>query len=172
MHYAKKKPMTRNRWLALALGAVVAADWATKFLVQNHIRLGSNHAVVDGWFWLAHRENPGMSFSWLRDAPESVRTPLLVLAALVGIGVAGYIWSHTRDAATRLASGLVMAGAVGNLGDRVMNGAVTDFIFIRFFPFVFNVADVAITAGAILLAWRMYVEETRHRGGSTPAPFA
>jgi signal peptidase II len=167
MHY--KKPIRRNRWLAAALGAVVAADWTSKFLVQNHIRLGSNHAVVDGWVWLAHRENPGISFSWLRDLPDPVRIPLLVAAALLGIGIAGYIWHQSRDAVTRVAAALVMAGAVGNLGDRVMNGAVTDFIFIRFFPFVFNVADVAITVGAVLLAYRMYVEETRHRGGSTSA---
>lgn len=167
MHY--KKPIRRNRWLAAALGAVVAADWTSKFLVQNHIRLGSNHAVVDGWLWLAHRENRGISFSMFNDMPDAVRIPFLVAAALLGIGIAGYIWHHTRDAATRVAAALVMAGAVGNLGDRVMNGAVTDFIFIRFFPFVFNVADVAITVGAVLLAYRMYVEETRHRGGSTPA---
>jgi len=170
MHYTKK--MGRNRWLALALGAVVAADWITKFLVQNHVRLGSNQAVVDGWVWLAHRENPGVSFSFLRDLPDPVRIPLLIAAALVGIAVAGYILVHTRDAATRVAAALVMAGAVGNLGDRVINGAVTDFIFIRSFPFVFNVADVAITAGAVLLAWRLYVEEARHRRGSTPAPSA
>ncbi|HEU4457003.1 MAG TPA: signal peptidase II [Longimicrobium sp.] len=165
-------PMTRHRWLAVALTGVVAADWTSKFLVQNHIRLGGNHTVVDGWLWLAHRENPGMSFSWLRDAPEHVRFPLLVIAAVIGIAVAGWIVAHSRDTLTRAAAGLVIAGAVGNLGDRVMNGAVTDFIFIRFFPFVFNVADVAITAGAILLAYRLYREESRDRGGSTPAPLA
>ena len=100
---------------------------------------------------------------------KPIRRNRWLAAALLGIGIAGYIWHHTRDAATRVAAALVMAGAVGNLGDRVMNGAVTDFIFIRFFPFVFNVADVAITVGAVLLAYRMYVEETRHRGGSASA---
>lgn len=164
--------MTRHRWLALALTGVVAADWASKFLVQNHIRLGGNHTVVDGWLWLVHRENRGMSFSWLHDAPDHVRLPLLIVSAVVGIAVAGWIAAHSRDTATRAAAGLVIAGAVGNLGDRVMNGAVTDFIFIRFFPFVFNVADVAITAGAVLLLYRLYVEESRERGGSSPAPLA
>ncbi len=164
--------MPRNRWLAAALAGVVAADWTSKFLVQNHIRIGGNHAVVDGWVWLAHHRNPGMSFSWLRDLPHDIRFPLLIAAALIGIAVAGWIAVHARDALTRAAAGLVMAGAVGNLGDRVMNGAVTDFILIRFFPFVFNVADVAITAGAILLAYCLYLEESRDRGGSTPAPLA
>src|ERR1044072_4353434 len=110
--------MPRTRWLAAALAGVVAADWASKFLVQNHIRLGGKRAVVHAWVWLAYHRNPGMSFSWLRDLPHDVRFPLLIAAALVGIAVAGWIAVHGRDTLTRAAAGLVMAGAVGNLGDR------------------------------------------------------
>jgi signal peptidase II len=139
-----------RRWLAVALAAIVAADWGTKFLVQNHLRLYSRHAVIDGWVWLAHARNPGIAFSFLRDLPEFIRLPLLVGAAALGIA---------EDAMMRVAAGLVVAGALGNLGDRVMNGWVTDFIQIRWFPFVFNVADVAITVGAVLLAARMIVAE-------------
>lgn len=149
----------RPRWLALALAAVVAADWITKFLVQNHLRLYSKHAVIDGWLWLAHAKNPGIAFSFLRDMPELVRLPILAAAALIGIALASRIAWKTEDALMRVAAGLVVAGALGNLGDRVMNGAVTDFIQVRWFPFVFNVADVAITIGAVLLAARMIVAE-------------
>jgi signal peptidase II len=149
----------RPRWLALALAAVVAADWITKFLVQNHLRLYSRHAVIDGWLWLAHAKNPGIAFSFLREMPEVVRFPLLVAAAAAGIALASRIAWKTEDALMRLAAGLVVAGALGNLGDRVMNGVVTDFIQVRWFPFVFNVADVAITIGAVLLAARMIVAE-------------
>ena len=147
--------MTRGRGLALILVAVVAADWITKFLVQNHVRLYSRLVVVEGWVWLAHSPNPGIAFSFLRDMPGALRFPLLVAAAVVGIGVAARMALRTDDEGVRLAAVLVMAGAVGNLGDRVMNGWVTDFILIRWFPFVFNVADVAITAGAVLLAARL-----------------
>ncbi len=149
----------RPRWLALALAAVVAADWATKFLVQNHLRLYSKHAVIEGWLWLAHAKNPGIAFSFLRDMPELVRLPILAAAATAGIALASRIAWKTEDALMRVAAGLVVAGALGNLGDRVMNGAVTDFIQVRWFPFVFNVADVAITVGAVLLAARMIVAE-------------
>jgi len=151
--------LIRPRWLALALAAVVAADWITKFLVQNHLRLYSKHAVIDGWVWLAHAKNPGIAFSFLRDMPEVVRLPVLGAAATVGIVLASRIAWKTEDALMRVAAGLVVAGALGNLGDRVMNGAVTDFIQVRWFPFVFNVADVAITIGAVLLAARMIVAE-------------
>lgn len=148
-----------RRWLAVALAAIVAADWITKFLVQNHLRLYSRHAVIDGWVWLAHARNPGIAFSFLRDLPEYIRLPLLVGAAALGIGLAGRIALRAEDAMMRVAAGLVVAGAMGNLGDRLMNGWVTDFIQIRWFPFVFNVADVAITVGAVLLAARMIVAE-------------
>ncbi|HYH81176.1 MAG TPA: signal peptidase II [Longimicrobium sp.] len=149
----------RPRWLALALAAIVAADWITKFLVQNHLRLYSRHAVIDGWFWLTHARNPGIAFSFMHDVPDYIRFPLLVAAATAGIVLASRIAWKTEDALMRIAAGLVVAGALGNLGDRVMNGWVTDFIQVRWFPFVFNVADVAITIGAVLLAARMIVEE-------------
>lgn len=147
--------ITRSRWLALALLAVVALDWITKFLVQNHVRLYSRRVVVDGWLWLAHSPNTGVAFSFADGIPAAFRIPLLGAAALVGIVVAARMAIQTDDELVRLAAVLVMAGAVGNLGDRVMNGWVTDFILVRWFPFVFNVADVAITAGAILLAARL-----------------
>ena len=160
--------MTRGRGLALVLVAVVAADWITKFLVQNHLRLFSRHALVEGWVWLAHNRNPGIAFSFFRDMPELVRLPLLVAAAAAGIAVAGSMALRTKDELMRLAAVLVMAGAVGNLGDRLMNGGVTDFILIRWFPFVFNVADVAITVGAVLLAARMLLAEPPQGGAATP----
>lgn len=160
--------ITRGRWLALALVAVVAADWITKFLVQNHLRLYSRRALVEGWVWLAHSRNPGIAFSFLRDMPEMVRLPLLVAAAAAGIFVAARMAMRTHDELIRLAAVLVMAGAVGNLGDRLMNGGVTDFILIRWFPFVFNVADVAITVGAVLLAARMLLADAPQGGPATP----
>jgi len=157
----------RSRGLALALVAVVAADWITKFLVQNHLRLYSRRALVEGWVWLAHSRNPGIAFSFFRDAPALVRLPLLVAAAGAGIAVAAGIALRTRDELVRLAAVLVVAGAVGNLGDRLMNGGVTDFILVRWFPFVFNVADVAITVGAVLLAVRMLFAEPP-KGAAAP----
>ena len=157
---------TRGRGMAVVLVAVVAADWITKFLVQNHIQLYGQRAVIRGWVWLAHAKNPGIAFSFLRDLPEYLRLPILVGAAAVGIGVAARIAQQTRDPLVRLAAVLIMAGALGNLGDRVLNGSVTDFIQVRWFPFIFNVADMAITFGAVLLAARMIFAEAQHAPAS------
>lgn len=161
--------LTRSRWIAVGVLFVVAADWITKFLVQNHFRLGSFHSVVDGWVWLAHRQNRGVSFSFLASAPDAWRLPVLATASAVGIAVAFVLFLRATDGVMRLAAALVIAGAVGNLGDRLINGGVTDFILIRFFPFVFNVADVAITAGAILLAARLLFEPSPETGDRAAA---
>lgn len=144
--------LSHNRSLSLGIVAVVAADWLTKAWVQERIPVDTRHAVVEGWIALEHRLNPGVSFSVLADAPHWWRLPLLAVAALVGIALCVRLIVQTADRRVQAAAAMVIAGAVGNLGDRLANGAVTDFILVRFFPFVFNVADVAITFGAILLA--------------------
>ncbi len=150
--------ISRNRWLALGIAGVVAADWLTKFWVQNQMFYGSVRPLVRGWVWFTHRRNHGVSFSVLADYDSPLRTPLLLLAACAGVAVAMHILRTSRDGWVKASAGLVVAGALGNLGDRMMDGAVTDFILVRFFPFVFNVADVAITLGAIVLATRLVRE--------------
>jgi signal peptidase II len=156
----------RNRWLSLAIVAVVAADWLSKFWVQNRLFVGSLMPVVRGWLWFTHSRNPGVSFSWLADGPPLIRLPIVVGAALAGIVACTHILRSTSDRRVAFAAALVIAGAAGNLGDRLLNGAVTDFIQVRFFPFIFNVADVSITAGAILLALSML----RERAPAEPTP--
>lgn len=147
--------LSRNRALALLVALVTAADWLTKFWIQNRLYLGEVRPLVSGWVFLAHRRNTGVAFSTFAGAPSVWRVLALTLAGVVGMAVCVRLIASTRDAVLRLAASLVLAGALGNLGDRLLNGAVTDFILVRFFPFVFNVADVAITVGGILLVLRM-----------------
>jgi signal peptidase II len=125
---------------------------------------------VDQWLWLNHRRNPGIAFSFFNDLPAGVRIPFLAGAALLGIFVAGRILLGARDASLRVAAGLVIAGALGNLGDRLWNGAVTDFIQLRYFPFIFNVADVAITVGAVVLLAKLALTQEPADGAPTPTP--
>jgi signal peptidase II len=159
--------ISRNRWLALGIAGVVAADWITKFWVQNQVFYGSVRPAVHGWVWLTHRRNYGVSFSALALYDSPLRLPLLVLAACIGVAVAMHILRTSGDGWVKAAAALVIAGALGNLGDRLMDGAVTDFILVRFFPFVFNVADVAITVGAVVLATRLVRAEPADSAPST-----
>jgi len=141
--------------LALLIGLLVAADWASKLWITNRLALGENLAVVDGWLYFVHRQNTGVAFSMFDDLPGDWRVPILSAVGVIGIVLFTRILRSTPDRLTRLAAAVVIAGAVGNLGDRLLNGQVTDFVFVAFFPFVFNVADAAITAGGSLLAVRL-----------------
>jgi signal peptidase II len=161
--------LSMRRLLALSITTVIVLDWLTKFWVQNRMHLGSVRSLVDGWVWLQRSQNPGIAMSRWADLPSLVRTPLIVSVALAGIGVVAHILRTSRDAWTRAAAAFVLAGAVGNLGDRVLDGMVTDFIVIRFFPYIFNVADIAITLGAVVLATRMaFVDASLPDSAPTP----
>jgi signal peptidase II len=162
--------LSARRYLALAIASVVVLDWLTKFWVQNRMHLGSVRSLVDGWVWLQRSQNPGIAMSRWADLPTAFRVPLIVTVALIGIGVVGNILRTATDAWTRAAAAFVLAGAVGNLGDRLLDGMVTDFIVIRFFPYVFNVADIAITLGAIVLALRMATVDSALADSATPTP--
>ncbi len=143
------------RWFAAVIVLVVAADWLTKAWVLNRMALGDTLAVVDGWLYFAHRQNPGIAFSLFADLPEVWRTPLLTGLSLVGIFVIVHILRSTTDMTMRWAAVLLLGGAVANLGDRIVSGSVTDFIHLPMFPYVFNLADTAITVGGTLLVIRM-----------------
>lgn len=157
-----------SRALTATVLAVVAADWLSKLWVVRRMALGETIALIDGWLYFVHRQNPGVAFSIFADLPADWRVPLLSGASLLGVVLFGKIILSASDNAARAAAALVMAGAIGNLGDRLVNGHVTDFVLVRFFPFVFNVADAAITVGGVLLAIRLAVAED----ALEPAPAA
>ena len=139
-------------WLGLAL-VVIVLDQFTKALIQGYFQLGDTRYVTS-FFNLVRVHNPGAAFSFLAGAAGWQRW------FFVGLGVvaAGFIvWMLRTHPAQRLfcfAVSLIMGGALGNVVDRLLHGHVVDFIQLHwrgwFFP-SFNVADSAITLGAILL---------------------
>jgi signal peptidase II len=155
-----------NRSLGAGLVLIVAIDWLTKFWIVNRMRVGETHSLIDGWLYLAHRRNTGVAFSMFADLPEPLRLPMLALLALIGMSVLGWMaWSSDSNW-IRAGSSLALGGAAANLGDRLVHGGVTDFILFSPFPFVFNVADAAITVGAVVLASQALFEG---RGTAPPA---
>ena len=141
-----------NRLLGWVAVGVIALDWFTKFLVLNRIALYERVAVLDGWVYLVRTHNRGIAFSILGDSTAAWRTPLLIAGALVAVLVLGYFASEIPGRWARLGTALILGGALGNLGDRVANGGVTDFLLFRGFPYIFNVADAALVIGSVLLA--------------------
>jgi signal peptidase II len=145
---------SRLKWLWLTLGTVVL-DRATKAWFETQTDLGWRHEVVRHFIYLVHSRNPGIAFSlfadshspWLRILPTS--GSLVVICALAWLLVAG---QGGVVAGAGLA--LLLGGATGNVTDRILHGGVTDFFEVWIGSYrwpAFNVADSAITIGAILL---------------------
>lgn len=145
---------------------IFVLDWISKRWIEKNVSFWDTHAVIPGLFSIVHAQNRGAAFSLLADAPDSVRG--LVLVGLSGLVTCVVAWmfrralaqSDTYTAAGRLALALVLGGALGNLYDRILRGSVTDFLLVYWRDYqwpAFNVADSAITVGAILLLvdlWR------------------
>jgi signal peptidase II len=126
-------------------GLVLIADQAAKAAVEAHITLGEEIDVL-GPLGLTLTHNRGVAFGIAGGAGAP-----LVIVTLAALGLVAYLFSRDPTKPWMwVAVGLVAGGAIGNLADRVRADAVTDFIDLPPWP-PFNLADVSITAGVLLL---------------------
>jgi signal peptidase II len=139
----------------LVMAAVLLVDQVTKRLVQSNIVEGDRNNVFFG-VDIVHVRNHGVAFGAFAGGGTIVA--LIIAAALVALVV--WFVRHTATPLAWLPVGLLLGGAVGNIFDRIRDGAVTDFIKFPAWP-AFNVADIAITFGVLSL---LYVLEAG--GGS------
>jgi signal peptidase II len=156
--------MTSKRRLALLAyilaALVVVADRALKDWVLNVIHLpDKGESRLIGPLWLSFVRNRGFSFGILDSDAVWTRWALSLFSLAVAGALAIWAWRAAQRAIIAVAIGLIMGGAVGNVIDRIEFGAVTDFIDLRrlWFPWIFNLADSAITIGAILLIWDLFL---------------
>jgi signal peptidase II len=145
-----------TRWGGLAYGlaiAVVALDQAVKAWMVGGLRLIPGLSLdVWGPLRLTLVENRGVSFGLFQSDAPWTRWALAGFSLAVAGVLAGWARRAERPL-TGFCVGLIMGGAVGNLIDRVRLGSVVDFVDVQslHFPWVFNLADSAITVGIILL---------------------
>jgi signal peptidase II len=127
-------------------GLVVVADQAAKAAIEAHLVPGEDVDVL-GPVGLTLSHNSGVAFGLASGGG----TRLVVLTA-IALAVVGYVFARNPTRPWMwVAAGLLAGGALGNLADRVRADAVTDYIQIGSWP-AFNLADVAVTAGVLLLA--------------------
>lgn len=137
------------------LSLLVGCDHATKGIAKAELEGASPVQLIRGIVDLNYVENTDIAFNLLRAVPLGIRTPaLLISGAIACVGLLVMLLSRARweQGVPRLGLVLIAAGAIGNYADRVFRGYVVDFVHLHRWP-VFNVADVYIVAGFVLLAW-------------------
>jgi signal peptidase II len=156
-------PRERARPTLLALGlaaTVIVADRITKHVIRGQIPLNGSRRVIPGVVKLVHYRNTGVAFDFLSGRGVLV----LIVTAIALSALIAYFVLHPARRGLWVATGLLLGGALGNLLDRLLNGSVTDFIKFPDWP-AFNVADICITVGVIVLIWVIeFGPRSRRRG--------
>ena len=160
---------SRERWiLFIVAAAVLLLDYVSKEIVRNNMPLYTYWApfpALEQFFRITHTSNTGVAFGLFQNAN-------LLFATFASIVSAGIIYFNQKldpgHALLRVALGLQLGGAIGNLVDRFTQGYVTDFLDFGPWP-VFNVADTAVVAGVILMGYLLLQEERRDRAAQLDA---
>lgn len=171
-------------WLTVGLGILV--DLAGKYLAWDFLggppeRGGRIVALVPGWLRLVASENPGIVFGidfgqYLGLGPAAGQVVTLLLTAATS-ALIFYVFATSRPGQrwVHVWCGLILAGAMGNLFDRMVFGHVRDLVQFTaemggrpVWPFVFNVADVYLVAGVVAVAWTMLFGSGAPKAGAEP----
>jgi signal peptidase II len=147
-------------WLGFS-AVLVVLDQITKFVIQRALVQGQSIDVLPPVITLVLAYNPGAAFSFLASGSGWQRYFFLAIALVASVLIIYMMIKHRTDRFLCFALALVLGGAVGNLIDRAVSGAVVDFVLVRWpggprlldpFP-AFNLADSCITVGAAFLIW-------------------
>jgi signal peptidase II len=144
-------------WLraGIVVALVIAADQLSKHAINSSIMQGEERKLLPG-IELVNTRNHGVAFGFLTGSAA----PITVLIGLALLGLLVYFALHSRDALIWLPTGMLIGGAVGNVLDRLRTGSVTDFIKLPLGWPPFNVADMSITLGVLILF--LVIDHARH----------
>lgn len=143
-------------WVLAAV--VLLLDQSTKALIVGWLNWGESWPV-EGFFRFTHARNTGTAFSLFQG-----HSNILSFVAILAVGVLLWVYWSTgaKSFILRIALGLQLGGALGNLLDRLQQGYVTDFIDVGPWP-IFNVADSAISVGMVLMVWYFFTNRDEEK---------
>lgn len=136
--------------------SIVFIDRVTKLFFTDLLQLGESIPVIRNVLHMTMVHNTGIAFGFFKD--QGIVFIVIPIIAIILLIFNIYYYRQNDEVLSRtyiMGFSLILAGAIGNLVDRIMYGYVIDFIDIRFWP-VFNVADSAITVGALIIAWKCF----------------
>jgi signal peptidase II len=148
--------LKRLSFLGALVAVVVVADQWTKWLIVESFVLEESVSVISGFFEITHIRNFGAAFGMFSQMSTLIRQ-LLLLALPIGILIflcVLFFWKDFQSKFTTLALSLIIAGAIGNMIDRIVQGYVVDFLHFNvgfmWWP-AFNVADACVSVGGVML---------------------
>ena len=141
---------------AVVIAILVILDQYSKYLTIENIQLGETIPFLDGFFHLTYVQNMGIAFGVFQD--KTIYISILTVAAVIGIAYYFYKEFNKIDVWERWAYTFILAGAIGNMIDRVWRGFVVDMMDFRgIWVYVFNVADMWINIGVFFLILDYFV---------------
>ena len=137
---------------AIIAGVLIGVDQLSKFLIVANLKVGESIPVWSGVFEIKRApNNKGIAWSLFEDLPPWVFVVLSVVI-LTAIVVAVIKIKLPKPTWVRVAASMIVAGGLGNVIDRVMYGAVVDFLYVKLIDFpIFNFADCCVCVGAFIL---------------------
>ncbi|SEB37262.1 signal peptidase II [Terriglobus roseus] len=160
--HTEAKPRSDARpWLLLIAVVVVILDRLSKIMVAKHITMGSGKVIIPHVFRITHVLNTGAAFSMFAESasPLAVRVGLIIFSVVAALAVLFMLVRYGKHwSAASVGFALVLGGAIGNLYDRAVLHYVIDFLEVHIGTYHwpdFNVADSAISVGAVLLLVEM-----------------
>jgi signal peptidase II len=155
----------------IAIGTIVVVDQITKFVVRSTIPLYAKHVIIPNLLDVTHVQNTGAAFGLLNAANFPYKSAVMIgIAALALVAISIYarqLGAHER--LSRYGLALILGGAFGNLIDRAIYTYVVDIVDVYWGEahfWAFNVADAAITIGAVLVLLEMVGIGRRHASHS------
>lgn len=154
---------SKERWIMFVFaGLVLVLDIISKEMIRNNLPLYTYWApfpALEKFFRFTHTSNTGVAFGLFQNG----NLLFAVFASIVSIGIIYFNQKlDSGNVLLRIALGLQLGGALGNLLDRFRFGSVTDFLDFGPWP-IFNVADTAVVAGVILMGYVIFQEERKER---------
>lgn len=152
--------MIRKLIFPIIILALLGIDQLTKALIARSIPFQSSKGVIPGFFNITHIRNRGAIFGFFSHSESRILFIFLTLVSLVALGLVIYYFFKTPSSQRfmKISLSVILAGALGNLIDRVFRGYVIDFLDFHIknwhWP-SFNVADACITIGAFLLIFNL-----------------
>jgi len=163
----------KNKYIILfvTVAVVTLFDFITKAYISSTMSLHESFVVIEGFLNITYVRNPGAAFSFLADAPAMFRSIFFMSVTVLAIVLVLYYIAKSKieEQFMIFSLSLILSGALGNLIDRVRFGEVVDFIDVYISSYhwpAFNVADSAITVGAVVMILQL-TRGKKKQGGPT-----